>query len=88
MNAAWTLVRKVSAQGLQVADDSISAEDFNSFFIESVSEARNNIPPPSTSSEDFLHRAKRPSSLFEWEIVTSENVISVVSKMKASIPKM
>ncbi|KAG8258573.1 gustatory receptor [Homalodisca vitripennis] len=52
------LVRKVLAQGRQVADDSISAEDFNSFFIESVSEVRNNMPQPSTSSEDSLHRAK------------------------------
>ncbi|KAG8293901.1 hypothetical protein J6590_007568 [Homalodisca vitripennis] len=49
-----TSSRKVSAQGRQVADYSISAEDFNSFFIELFSEARNNIPPPSISSEEFL----------------------------------
>ncbi|KAG8263316.1 putative ATP-dependent RNA helicase ddx43 [Homalodisca vitripennis] len=52
-----------------------------------TSEARNFILPPTTSSEDFLQRAKRPTSPFEWGSVISDNVISVVSKMKASKSK-
>lgn len=85
-SAAWSIIRNVGHSPLHNSGSiSITPDDFNGFFVESVKQIRDKIPKVNRSAKDFLLQyTVRSDTCFVWRNVTPDDVLLVIKKMKNS----
>lgn len=85
--AAWRVIKRDGGLNKAAPSTSVPPDEFNNFFVDSVSQVRDSIQMPAVSSLELLGRAPTVVSTFSLSPVTCEEVRKVILKLKNSTSK-